>query len=338
MVVSIGSRFRVAGMLSRGAPGRNCRSIAVALVATAMSSPDTASAQNYPSRPIRLLTSGVGGNGDVTARLVANGLTPRLGQQLIVDNRPSGFTSSEIASRAIPDGYTLLVLGTTHWMSPLVRRVPYDPDKDFSPITMVSNTPNVLIVTPSLPLTSVGDLISLAKAKPGVLNYGASGVGSSNHLAAELFKYMTGVDIVHVPYKSNVAGMADLMAGQIQIAFPTGAAAAPLVKSGKVKALAVSGARPSASFPGLPTIAESVPGYESGSPIAVFAPAKTPEAAIKRLHAEIVSVLQDPVVRKRLQAFGAEPVGSTPAETRAKIKAEVERMGKVIKAAGIRVE
>lgn len=255
-----------------------------------------------------------------------------------MDNRPSGFTSSEIASRAEPDGYTLLVLGTTHWMSPLVRRVPYDPDKEFSPITMVSNTPNVLIVTPSLAVASVNDLISLARAKPGVLNYGASGVASSNHLAAELFKYLTGVDIVHVPYKSNVAGMADLMAGQIQIAFPTGAAAAPLVRSGKVKALAVSGTRPSASFPGLPTIAESVPGYESGSPIAVFAPAKTPAAIIKRLHGEIVSVLQDSQVRQRLQAFGAEPVGSTPEETKAKIKVEVARMGKVIKAAGIRVE
>jgi tripartite-type tricarboxylate transporter receptor subunit TctC len=269
---------------------------------------------------------------------VANGLTPRLGQQVIVDNRPSGFTSSEIASRADPDGYTLLVLGTTHWMSPLVRRVPYDPDKDFSPITMVSETPNVLIVTPSLRVTSVNDVISLAKAKPGVLNYGASGVGSSNHLAAELFKYMTGVDIVHVPYKSNTAGMADLMAGQIQIAFPTGAAAAPLVKSGKVKALAVTGVRPSASFPGLPTVAESVPGYESGSPIAVFAPAKTPATIVKRLHAGIVSVLQDPLVRERLQAFGGEPLGSTPEQTEARIKSEVARMGKVIKAAGIRIE
>ena len=312
--------------------------IALALMASAMSLPDWAIAQTYPSRPIRLLTSGVGGNGDVTARLVANALTPRLGQQVIVDNRPSGFTSSEIASRADPDGHTLLVLGTTHWMSPLVRRVPYDPDRDFSPITMVSNTPNVLIVTPSLTVASVGDLISLAKAKPGVLNYGASGVGSSNHLAAELFKYMTGVDIVHVPYKSNVAGMADLMAGQIQVAFPTGAAAAPLVRSGKVKALAVTGTRPSVSFPGLPTVAETVPGYESGSPIAVFAPAKTPAAIIRQLHGAIVDLLQDAQVRQRLQAFGAEPVGSTPGETDARIRSEVARMGKVIKAAGIRVE
>jgi tripartite-type tricarboxylate transporter receptor subunit TctC len=298
----------------------------------------TAVAQEYPTRPIRLLTSGVGGNGDVTARLIANGLTPRLGQQVIVDNRPSGFTSSEIASKAEPDGYTLLVLGTTHWMSPLVRRVPYDAEKDFSPITMVSNTPNVLLVTPSLPVASVSDLIALAKAKPGVLNYGASGVGSSNHLAAELFKYLTGLDIVHVPYKSSAAGMTDLIAGQIQMAFPTGAAAAPLIKAGKVKALAVSGTRRSPSFPDLPTIAESVPGYESGSPIAVFAPAKTPASVIKRLHAEIVSVLQEPQVRARLQAFGAEPVGSTPEETEAKIKAEVARMRKVIEAAGIRVE
>jgi tripartite-type tricarboxylate transporter receptor subunit TctC len=315
------------------------KSVSVVLLAAAVAlSCVTASAQNYPSRPIRLLTSGVGGNGDVTARLVAQGLTPRLGQQVIVDNRPSGFMSSEIASKAQPDGYTLLVLGTTHWMSPLVQRVPYDAIRDFSAITMVANTPNVLIVTSSLPVNSVGDLISLAKAKPGVLNYGASGVGSSNHLAAELFKYMTGVDIVHVAYKSSTAGMVDLIAGQIQVAFPTGAAAAPLVKTGKIKALAVSGAEPSASFPGLPTIAATVPGYESGSPIAVFAPAKTPTAIIKRLHAEIVQSLQDPGIRARLAASGAEPVGSTPEATLAKIKSEIVRMGKVIKVAGIRVE
>ncbi len=307
-------------------------SIALALHADAV-------AAEYPVRPIRLLTSGVGGNGDVTARMLAQGLTPKLGQQLIVDNRPSGFSSSEIAARAQPDGYTLLVLGTTHWMSPLVQKVPYDAIRDFAPVTMVTITPNVLVVTPSLTVASVRELVELAKAKPGHLNYGASGTGSSNHLAAELFKYMTGTNIVHVAYRSSSAGMVDLIAGQIQLAFPTGAAAAPLVRAGKLKALAVTTAEPSSSFPGLPTVASAgVPGYESSSPIAVFVPAHTPRSVIQRLRNEIVAVLGEPQVRERLRSTGAEPVGSTPEELATKIRAEVERMGRVIKAAGIRVE
>jgi tripartite-type tricarboxylate transporter receptor subunit TctC len=309
--------------------------LALAAIAAAGAAP----AAEYPTRPVRLLTSGVGGNGDVTARLLAQGLTPRLGQQFIVDNRPSGFSSSEIAARAQPDGHTLLVLGTTHWMSPLVQKVPYDAMRDFAPVTMVTVTPNVLVVTPGLPVGSVRELIDLAKAKPGALNYGASGTGSSNHLAAELFKYLTGTHIVHVAYRSSSAGMVDLIAGQIQLAFPTGAAAAPLVRAGKLKALAVTTAEPSPSFPGLPTVASAgVPGYESSSPIAVFAPAGTPSAVIATLRNEIVVLLKDPQLRERLRATGAEAVGSTPEALAAKIRAEVERMGKVIKAAGIRAE
>ena len=305
----------------------------------AVTAPVGALAAEYPVRPIRLLTSGIGGNGDVTARLLAQGLTPKLGQQLIVDNRPSGFSSSEIAARAQPDGYTLLVLGTTHWMSPLVQKVPYDAIRDFAPVTMVTITPNVLVVTPSLPVSSVRELVDLAKAKPGQLNYGASGTGSSNHLAAELFKYLTGTNIVHVAYRSSSAGMVDLIAGQIQLAFPTGAAAAPLVRAGKLKALAVTTAEPSPSFPGLPTVASAgVAGYESSSPIAVFAPAGTASSVVQRLRHEIVVVLGDPQVRERLRSTGAEPVGSTPEQLATKVKAEVERMAKVIKAAGIRAE
>jgi tripartite-type tricarboxylate transporter receptor subunit TctC len=310
----------------------------ISMLLAAMVCADAAAA-DYPARPIRLLTSGVGGNGDVTARLLAHGLAPKLGQQLIVDNRPSGFSSSEIASRAQPDGYTLLVLGTTHWMSPLVQKAPYDAIRDFAPVTMVSITPNILVVTPSLAVSSVRELVELAKAKPGQLNYGASGTGSSNHLAAELFKYLTGTNIVHVAYRSSSAGMVDLIAGQIQLAFPTGAAAGPIIRSGKLRALAVTTAQPSPSFPDLPTVASAgIPGYESSSPIAVFAPAGTPAGVIHRLHKEIVALLADPQVRERLHGTGAEPVGSTPEQLGAKIRAEVERMGKVIKAAGIRSE
>jgi tripartite-type tricarboxylate transporter receptor subunit TctC len=314
-----------------------CALLAAALTTTTPAA--QSAALEYPTRPIRLITSGVGGNGDVTARLIAQALSPRLNQQLIVDNRPSGFTSSEIASKAQPDGYTLLVLGTTHWMSPLLYKVPYDAVRDFAPVTMVTSTPNVLIVTPSLPANSVSELIALARSKPGTLNYGASGTGSSNHLAAELFKHMAGLDIVHVAYKSSSASLIDLMAGQIHLAFPTGAAAAPVVKLGKVRALAVTSAQPSATFPALPTVAASgLPGYESSSPIAVFAPAGTPRRIIDRLRAEIVQSLGEPRVRERLHASGAEPVGSTPEQLAAKIESEVARMSKVIKAAGIRGE
>lgn len=314
------------------------RIVAASLLGVIVISAGPASGE-YPDRPIRLLTTGVGGNGDVTARLVAQGLTPRLGQQVIVDNRPSGFMSSEIAAKAQPDGHTLLVLGSTLWMSHLVQRVPYDAIRDFAPISLITRTPNVLIVSPSVPVGSVADLIALARLKPGVLNYGASGVGSSNNLAALLFKYMAKVDLVHVAYKSSSVLMIDLMSGQIQVAFPTGAAAAPVVKTGKVKALAVTTAQPSPSFPGVPTVSASgLPGYESDSPIGVLAPAGTPAGVIRRLHAELVQALKDPAIKERLFSTGAETVGNTPAEFAAKIKSEVARMGKVIKAAGIRVE
>jgi len=292
----------------------------------------------YPERPIRMLTTGIGGNGDVTARILANGLTPRLGQQVIVDNRPSGFMSSEIASKAQPDGYTLLVLGSTLWMTHLVQRVSFDAIKDFAPVTLVTRTPNVLVVSPSVPVNSVQELVSHAKLKPGAINYGVTGPGSSIGLAALLFQHMTGINIVRVAYKSSSILMVELMSGQIQMSFPTGAAAAPLVKAGKIKALAVTTLKPSPSFPGLPAVADSVPDYESESPIGILAPAGTPAAVLKHLHAETLKVLQEPQVKERLFRTGAEAVGNTPAEFAAKIKADVARMTKVIRAAGITVQ
>ena len=298
-----------------------------------------AAAQDYPVKTVRLLTSGPGGNGDITARLLAQGLAPRLKQQVIVDNRPSGFTPGEVVSRAAPDGYTLLVLGSTHWLGSLLYKLPFDAVKDFAPITQVTSTPNILLVSPSLPVKSVAELLALAKSKPGTLNFGATGSGSSNHLAAELFKYMAGIDIVHIAYKSNPSAMADLMSGVIQISFPTAAAAGPLIRSGKVKALAVTGPESSPQFPDLPTVsAAGVPGYESESPIGILAPAKTPEAIITRLYKEAVQVIQEPAIKAKLAGLGAETIGSTPAQFAEKINAEVARMSKVIKAAGIRAD
>jgi len=293
----------------------------------------------FPSRPLRLLTTGVGGAGDLSARLLAQGLTGVLGQQVIVDNRPSGFMPGDVVSKAQPDGYTLLVLGTTHWTGPLLQDVPFDPVRDFAPITLAVSAPNMIVAHPSMPATSVKDLIELARRKPGELNYGTSGTGSSNHLAAELFKYMAAVDIVKIAYKNNTAAMADLMGGQLHVAFPTAGAAAPYVKSGRLKALAVTSLQPSPLFPGIPAASASgLPDYESNSPIAVFAPARTPRVVIMRLYKEIAQVLTLTTIRDKFMGMGAETVGSTPEQLAATMQAEISRLGKVIKAAGIKAE
>lgn len=312
--------------------------IAVTIAGTAAGIAHAAEAP-YPVKPLRLLTTGVGGAGDLTARLIAQGLTAGLGQQVIVDNRPSGFTPGEVVSRAAPDGYTLLVLGTTHWTGPLLQTVPFDPVRDFSPISLAVSAPNIIVVHPSLPARQVKELIDLARASPGVLNYGTSGTGSSNHLAAELFNYMAGVKITRVAYKSNSVAMTDLMSGQLQVAFPTAGAAAPYVKQGRLRALAVTSVRPSPLYPGVPAAAQAgLPGYESTSPIGVFAPAKTPVSVIDRLQKEIAHQLTTPAIRERFAAMGAETVGSTPQQLHAFMTGEIARLGKMIKAAGIRAQ
>ncbi len=293
----------------------------------------------FPSKPLRLLTTGVGGAGDLTARLVAQGLSTGLAQQVIVDNRPSGFTPGEVVSKAAPDGYTLLVLGTTHWTGPLLQDVPFDPVKDFSPVSLVISAPNIIVVHPSLPAQSVGELVALARRKPGELNYGTSGTGSSNHLAAELFNYLAGVKIVRIAYKSNSNAMTDLMSGQLQVAFPTAGAAAPYVRQGRLRAIAVTSPQPSPLYPGVPAAAQAgLPGYESTSPIGVFAPAKTPAAVIARLHKEVAHLVTVPAIKERFAAMGAETVGSSPEQLYQFMTGEIARLGKMIKAAGIRAE
>jgi tripartite-type tricarboxylate transporter receptor subunit TctC len=302
----------------------------------------TASGQNYPSKPIRMLTAEAGGGADFVARVIARELSANLGEQVVVDNRggAGGIIAGEIVARAAPDGYTLLFYGPAIWLLPFLRNhVPYDPVRDFSPITMAVTTPNILVVHPSLPVSSVGELIALAKARPGQINDAGANTGSSVHLAAELFKAMAGVKIVRVPFKGVGPALNALIAGQVQIMFPSAGAVAPHVKSGRLRALAVTSAQPTALAPGLPTVAASgVPGYESIAMFGIFAPARLPAALSKRLHQEIVRALLRPEVKSRLFESGIEPVGSSPAEFAATLKSEMTKWGKVIKDAGIRDE
>jgi tripartite-type tricarboxylate transporter receptor subunit TctC len=301
---------------------------------------DAACAQGYPNRPLRFLTTGIGGSTDLAARTVAQGLIDSLGWSVVVDNRGSTIVSSDMVSKAPPDGYTILVITDGLWRGPLFQKMPFDPVKDFAPITLVSRSPNILVVHPSLPVKSVKELIALAKARPGELNYGAGAIGASTHLASELFKVMAGVNIVHVPYKSSGGAVAPLLAGEIQVMFGTSATVTTIIRSGKVRALAISTAQPSALAPGLPTVAAAgnLPGYESAATAGVFAPPATSQAIIKRLHEEISRVLVRPEVKERFFNQGVEIVGGTPQDTAAFIKSDIATTARIIKQAGIPVD
>ncbi len=301
--------------------------------------PCIAGAQDFPSRPVRIVTSEAGGGNDIQARMIARGLSGALGQQVIVENRPSGVIPGEIVSRASPNGYTLLLYNNTLWTGPLLQKTPYDLARDFAPVTTATISPNVLVVNPASPANSVAELIALAKSKPGGLNYASSGTGATNHLAAELFKTMAGVDIVRIGYKGAGPGMNDLIANQIQVMFPTAGAAAPHVKAGRVKALAVTSAERSSIAPQLPTIADSgLPGYESLAIYGIFVPAGTPRALVNRLNGEIVRVLGSADVKEKFFSMGMEAVGGTPDELAARVRADIVRMGKVIRDSGIKAQ
>ena len=298
------------------------------------------SGQDYPIKPIRIVTAGAGGGVDFTARLIAQGISGPLGQQVIVENR-TGIQASETVSKAAPDGYTLLVNGSSHWVRFLLAKMSYDPVKDFSPISLVSRDIYVLAVHPSLPVKTTKELIALAKARPGALNYAAGTPGGGTHLAGELFKSMAGVNIVAVPYKGPAQSLIALVAGEVQVGFVTAASGpvVPHLKSGRLRPLAVTSAEPSALAPGLPTVAASgLAGYESVSNSGIFAPAKTPEAIINRLHQEIVRTLSRQEVKERFFNAGVDTVGSSPQQFAATIKSDTAKMSKVIKEAGIKVE
>ena len=298
---------------------------------------NVAHAQDYPTRPIRMLATEAGGGTDFVARLIAQGLTESLRHQVIVDNR--GNQAAQIAARAPPDGYTLALLGPPMWVSPLLQQVQYDPIKDFAPVTLAASSANVLVVHPSLPVSSVKELIAYAKARPGALNYASSMIGASNHLAAELFKFMAGVDIVRISYKGAAQALTDVIGGAVHLSFPSAAAARPHVNSSRLRALAVTSAAPSVLLPGLPTMAASgVPGYESVAMFGVLAPAHTPTAIIARLNQEIVRYLRRADIKKKFNDGGNEVVGSTPAQLATAIASDMANIGKMIKATGMRAD
>jgi tripartite-type tricarboxylate transporter receptor subunit TctC len=298
-----------------------------------------AHAQKFPERPVRIVTSGVGGGADVVTRLILPQLAAGLGQPVSVDNQAVGITPIQMVSKAPPDGHVLLVYSSTLWIGPLMQPMAYDAVRDFAPVAWLSSAPNIVVVHPSLPVRTIAQLLALAKKKPGMLSYGTSGAGGSTHLAGEMLKAGAGVNITHVPYRGNPAALKDLLAGQVQIMFSNAGSITPYVKAGRVRALAVTSAEPSALFPGLPTVSASgLPGYETASIIGLFAPAATPAATVGRLNQEVERVLGQPETRARFLAAGLEPVGGPPDRLVAAMKREIERLGKVVREAGIRAE
>ncbi len=300
-----------------------------------------AAGQSYPNKAVRIVTAEPGGANDFMARVIAQGLTGNWGQQVVVENRGGNVAiAAEFVAKAPPDGYTLLLYGSVIWIAPLLRNdMPYDPVRDLSPITLPVSSPAMLVVHPSLPVKSVKELIALAKARPGELNIATGITGSTSHLAAELFKAMAGVKAVSISYRGNGPAFNALIGGQVHMMFPTAGVATPHRNSGRLRALAVTSAQPSALFPGLPTVAASgVPGYESVSIVGTFAPARTPEAIINRLNQEIVRVLNTTDVKDRFLKVGVETVGSSPEQLAAMVKSDMARMGKLIRDAGIRGE
>jgi tripartite-type tricarboxylate transporter receptor subunit TctC len=298
----------------------------------------------YPTRPIRLIiTYPPGGNTDLVGRALAQKLTEAWGQQVIVDNRggAGGVLGTLIAKQAAADGYTLL-LGTSAGMvlNPLLMsKLPYDPFADFAPVSLVIVNPQVLVVNPTLPAANVRDFVSLAKSKPGQLNFGSSGVGTPNHLGGELLKAMAGIDIVHVPYKGGAASIADLIAGQVQLVFSSAPSVVPHVRNNRLKALAVGSAKRTPALPNVPTVAESgVPGYEYTTWYGVFVPAKTATPIVSKLNAEIVRILAVPEMSQRFQSQGGDPASSTPAELKTYMSEERARWERVIRTANIRIE
>ena len=303
-----------------------------------------ASAQPYPNRPLRIVVPfPPGGGTDIGTRIVAQKLQEAWGQAVIVENKPgaAGIVGTELTAKSAPDGYTFMMgnIGTHAINVSLYKKLAYDPVKDFAPVSMVADLPLLLLVHPSVPANSVKELIALAKSQPGKLNFSSSGAGGSMHVAAELFKSMAGVDMVHIPYKGGAPAVADLISGQVALSFSTVLETVQHVKAGKVRALAVTNDHRSIALPDLPTIAEAgLPGYQSISWLALFAPAGTPKEIVNKVSAESVRILKLPDVKERLLAQGAEPIGSTPEQLAATLAADIAKYAKVIRESGYKPE
>lgn len=324
---------------------RICKTLCtVVYVASAFAAGHSQAQQAYPTKPIRMIVPfPPGGTTDVVARLVAQKLTEAWGQQVVVDNRPGagGIIGTEIVAKATPDGYTALLGSiTTHAVNPaLYKKLNFDPVKDFTPVSLVVSSPQLLAVHPSVAAESVKELIALAKAKPGQLNYASAGTGTSPHLTFELFKSMAGIDVVHVPYKGTGPAITDLIGGQVQMMITGVVALMPHIKSGKLRGLGVTSAKRVAALPDLPTIAESgIPSFDVSSWFGVFLPGGTPKPIVANMNAEIRKILEVPEVRQRLISQGADPASNTPEEFAAYVKAEMAKWGKVVRDTGVRAD
>jgi tripartite-type tricarboxylate transporter receptor subunit TctC len=334
--------------MGQGNPGRrrgehlnpSMRGAAVVYLTAVMGA---AIAAEYPGKPIRIVTgSAPGGGSDYVARTLAEKLNERFGQPVLVDNRAGagGAIGTDIVAKAAPDGYTMLVsTGSAIAVNPALHPLPYDTLRDLAPVTMVSRVPLVLAVNPSLPAKSVAELIQIAKSRPGQISYASSGIGAMSHLSMELFKNMARVDLVHVPYRGSAPAAIELISGQVQAAFNNLIPTLPHLKSGRLRALAVSGPVRSPVLPDVPTVAASgLPGYESMQWYGVMLPAHTPKPVSALLYRELMGILQQPVVRSRLTDEGGDVVGSTPEQFTAYIKIELAKWSKVAKEANIRAE
>lgn len=318
--------------------------IALTCLAGALLAPGAASfAQQYPAKPVRIITTfPPGGPTDFVARAIGQKLAEAWGQQFIVDHRPGagGVIGTEVAIRAAPDGYTLL-LGTSSGLSvnpALNDKLPYNPSRDLAPISLVVVNPQLLIAHPSLPARSVKELIALARARPGQINYASVGQGSPNHMGMEMLKAMAGVNMVHIPYKGTAPAVTDIIAGHVSLMFNSMPSVLPQVKAGRLRALAVGSAKRSPAVPDIPAVAETVPGFDYVTWYGLFAPAATPKEIISRLNAELVRMLAEPELAQRFASQGAEPRSTTPEELGRFMRAEYERWKTVIRTANIRVE
>jgi tripartite-type tricarboxylate transporter receptor subunit TctC len=309
---------------------------AVLLALVAAAGVNAAHAQDkYPSRPVRIVTSTPGGGNDFLARIVAPPLASALGQQVIVDNRASRLVGG-IAARSTPDGYTLVVGGSTMQYTPLMEKIDYNAITDFTPVSLLERSPNVLVVSPSLKVNTVSELVAMARAKPGVLNYGTGASGASLHLSGELFMLATNTKLARIPYKATGPAILGLLTGEVQMVFATAGAVVPLLKDGKLKALGVTTAKPTPLVPGVPTIAQQgVPGFEVVTIGFMLAPAKTPPAIVRLLNQHIVRFMQQPDVKNRLEGGGSEALSSTPEELGRIMREDDARMRKLFKQLGL---
>jgi len=312
--------------------------VAVALVAAG-----DAAAQAYPTKSIRLVAPSTPGDApDVIARLIAERLSVALGQQVVVENRPGagGVVGSEIVAKAAPDGYTLIMgnAGSHGINAAVYSKLPYDILKDFAPVSQIAIAPNIFVVNPGLPVTTIQELIAYAKARPGQLSYASGGNGSSSHMSMELLKSMAGIDVVHVPYKGSTPALTDVISGQDAVMSVNMPPAVPHVKAGKLRALAVTTRARTPSMPDLPTVAETLPGYETVAWFGVLAPAGTPKDVVNRLSAEIGRIARSPEMRERLAGMGAEPVGGTPEEFAAVMARDIAKWTELAKSVGIKID